>query len=314
MGDEKDKNGVYGKFRLQNLRKLFKTTCRRGLQQIKVNSDKTFDGDVISLFTGHITPNNPLAEVYEAVEDDSHDSYIRKIYQGLIPYLSIYPTETKAFKEQEYLEMEEKIETLEEQSKLKDVEHQRDMDEKDKKIAELEQKLVETQDTVKLIQKKTDKSHIRETIKQHFRKNQRVKILQRSNTPDDTMKCFVIEDLAYQYAIKEGFEDSEKTINKYINKAIVQCSLHPKIIEKMYGDGTSYDREMTENMQVNSLFYSIYEKIKQYEDILPIIQNNEEEFKSIFFKHIRLSEYNLNEITAEDENKIIENVIMEYIS
>lgn len=142
MGGEKDKNGIFGKFRLQNLRKLFKTTCRRGLQEIKVNSDKTFDGDVISLFTGHITPNNPLADVYEAVEDDSHDSYIRKIYQALIPYLSIYPTETKAFKEKEYLEMEEKIESLEELSKLKDVEYKRDLDEKDKELACLENNLI----------------------------------------------------------------------------------------------------------------------------------------------------------------------------
>ena len=312
MGDEKDKNGVYGKFRLQNLRKLFKTTCRRGLQQIKVNSDKTFDGDVISLFTGHITPNNPLAEVYEAVEDDSHDSYIRKIYQGLIPYLSIYPTETKAFKEQEYLEMEEKIETLEEQSKLKDVEHQRDMDEKDKKIAELEQKLVETQDTVKLIQKKTDKSHIRETIKQHFRKNQRVKILQRSNTPDDTMKCFVIEDLAYQYAIKEGFEDSEETINKYINKAIIQSNLHPELVDEMIENGTSYDREMTENRHINVLFDNFCEYLKTQGDIWEMI-DDESKLKNIFFKYMHTANYDISEISDDDMNKISENVLMEYI-
>ena len=110
MGGEKDKNGLYSKFRLQNLRKLFKTTCRRNISkaQSKVKSDETFDGDIVSLFTGHITPNNPLAHIYEAVPDDSPNSYIRLSYQELIPYLKIVnDTIVKDFKTENYKEWEE---------------------------------------------------------------------------------------------------------------------------------------------------------------------------------------------------------------
>ena len=129
LGGEKDKNGLFIKFRLHNLRKLFKTTCRRNISSIQVQSDKTYDGDVISLFTGHTTPNNPLSYVYEAVEDDSHDSHIRKIYQALIPYLSIQPTEVKDVKTEQYQKLEEQNEALRKQLEIQNVTTQREMDE-----------------------------------------------------------------------------------------------------------------------------------------------------------------------------------------
>lgn len=142
LGGEKDRNGVYVKFRLHNLRKLFKTTCRRNISSIQVQSDKTYEGDVISLFTGHATPNNPLAYVYEAVEDDSHDSHIRKVYQALIPYLSIQPTDVKDVKTKQYQELEKKNELLKKQFEAEKIRMQREMDEQkrvyEEKISSLE--------------------------------------------------------------------------------------------------------------------------------------------------------------------------------
>lgn len=158
LGGEKDKNGVFIKFRLHNLRKLFKTTCRRNISSIHVQSDKTYDGDVISLFTGHTTPNNPLGYVYEAVEDDSHDSHIRKVYQALIPYLSIQPTEVKDVKTEQYQKLEEKNEALEKQLEIQSVNMQRDMDEKDKEIAELKAQLQQTTKIVEDIDNKIEQS------------------------------------------------------------------------------------------------------------------------------------------------------------
>ena len=142
LGGEKDKNGVFTKFRLHNLRKLFKTTCRRNISSIHVQSDKTYEGDIISLFTGHTTPNNPLGYVYEAVEDDSHDSHVRKVYQALIPYLSIQPTEIKDVKTEQYLKLEEKNEALEKQLEIQNINMQREIDEQkneyEQKIRDLE--------------------------------------------------------------------------------------------------------------------------------------------------------------------------------
>jgi len=86
----KDKNGVYGKFRAHNLRKLFSTTCRKNITNIVVKNDKYTELDAISIFTGHTPPNMNNSEVYDAVDDeDSHDNYLRKTYEALIPYLTI---------------------------------------------------------------------------------------------------------------------------------------------------------------------------------------------------------------------------------
>ena len=137
-------------------------------------------------------------------------------------------------------------------------------------------------------------------------------ILQRSNTHNNILKCFAIEDLAYQYALKEGFEDSEESIDKYIKKAIVQCNLHPEIIEDMREKGTSYDKEMIENRHITVLFDKFYEYLKTQSDIWEMI-DDENKLKNIFFKYIRTSNYDVSEINSEDMNKISEDILMEYI-
>lgn len=87
----KDKNGVYGKFRSHNLRKLFSTTCRKNITKIVANKDKFSELDIISIFTGHTPPNMNNSEVYDAVDDmDTNDNHLRQTYESLIPYLSIH--------------------------------------------------------------------------------------------------------------------------------------------------------------------------------------------------------------------------------
>jgi integrase len=86
----KDKNGLYGKFRGHNLRKLFSSSCRRNITNVVVKADKYSELDVVSIFTGHTPPNMSNSEVYDAVDsEDSFDSYLRKNYESLIPYLTI---------------------------------------------------------------------------------------------------------------------------------------------------------------------------------------------------------------------------------
>jgi integrase len=96
----RDKNGLFGKFRGHNLRKLFSTTCRQNITNVVVKADKYSELDVISIFTGHTPPNMSNSEVYDAVDsEDSFDSYLRKNYEALIPYLTIdkntYPVDNK---------------------------------------------------------------------------------------------------------------------------------------------------------------------------------------------------------------------------
>ena len=129
LGGEQDKNGKYIKFRAHALRKLFKTTCRRNITNVVVNSDKTTEIDIVNIFTGHSSDNEPIARVYEAIEDDNPDSYLRKVYTALTPYLSIKEVEIKDFKTSQYRELEDKNKALEKQLELKSVEMQRELDE-----------------------------------------------------------------------------------------------------------------------------------------------------------------------------------------
>ena len=142
LGDKEDKNGKYCRFRSHSLRKLFSTTCRRNLTQVVVNSDKTSEVDIISIFTGHVPPNESNSKVYEAIESDSHDSYLRKTYLALSPYLSIKDIEVKDIKTQQYKDLEEQNEALRQQLEAQAVSMQREMDEQkeqyEKKIRHIE--------------------------------------------------------------------------------------------------------------------------------------------------------------------------------
>ena len=86
----KDKNGLYGKFRGHNLRKLFSTTCRRNITNVVIKADKYSELDVVSIFMGHVPLNMNNSEVYDAVDDiDGDENYLRMTYEALVPYLSI---------------------------------------------------------------------------------------------------------------------------------------------------------------------------------------------------------------------------------
>lgn len=142
LGGKLDKNGKYSRFRSHSLRKLFTTTCRRNLTQVVVNSDKTSEVYIVSIFTGHIPPNESNSRVYEAIESDSHDSYLRKTYLALSPFLSIKEIEVKDFKTQQYKDLEEQNEALRQQLEAQAVSMQREMDEQkeqyEKKIRHIE--------------------------------------------------------------------------------------------------------------------------------------------------------------------------------
>jgi len=191
LGNKKDKNGIYGKFRKHSMRKLFSTTCRKNMLNITINSDKTTEIGIVSIFTGHVPPNESNSKVYEAIPDDSEDSYLREIYFKLVPYLSIKDTEVHHINSKEVTELTEKIEILETENQQKDVLHQREMEEKDKQIAELKQlvsqtqeQMAETNKAVEELKLKRKQPDIRKTINDYFYENYRDDILQNEYDKD----------------------------------------------------------------------------------------------------------------------------------
>ena len=264
MGGKMDRNGVFGKFRIHNLRSLFKTTCKRNLYKVNVDSDMPFDGDVVNLFTGH-SSNNAHADVYEAVPEDSTDSYVRKVYEGLIPYLSISrPAEVRSYSTKEYLEVEEYKKEVEEKFKTQEINYQRDMDNKDKEIENLKQQLAnqdqQYKETIAQIKTSVDSqvADIRDEMNANLRfleahKTGRKlhemvnfnfeidfaikKYYQKHNdfnheNIDEVMKKRALCKLAYDEAIKDenNFENTDDYIETLFEIVNVRCKRKPALI------------------------------------------------------------------------------------
>lgn len=329
LGDEKDKNGVYGKFRKHSMRKLFSTTCRKNMLNISLNSDKTTEMDVVSIFTGHVPPNESNSKAYEAIPDDSEDSYLREIYFKLVPYLSIKDTEVHHLNSKEVIEVTDKIEILETQNQQKDIEHQREMEEKDKEIAELKRKIAETQAQVVQTNKafeeltlKRDRLDIRNIIQDHFNDNYRDTILQKEYEKDGEQsiglkKCVVICEIAWEIALENesNFKETDDFLDSLIRQAIAKCSFNPKMIIPKYNEIHERNIQLHD---INGTIYNIVADVitilASHEDVWDMVKNDQKTLKTAIINHIHTSNYDIDNITLEDEQKIAEEVSMEYLA
>ena len=311
MGNKRDKNGHYGKFRMHNLRSLFSTTCRRNVPNLNVQSDETYEGDIVSLFTGHVTILNPLSYAYDAVPQDNPNSYIRKTYQELIPFLSIRPMKVTDYKPQQVKEMEEKIEGMEEQQKAQAVE----LDRKDKLIENLQKQLEqaqtdieETKDMVSSsIDSKRSSRRIRRVIRDYYFDNH-----EHHSSKIDTATW----ELAYQLAIEDltKFNGSDDNIQSFINKAIVKLKFNPDLIDEMYNN---CKKDAEESYLESEFLFNTYRRIIVYltkVDVWDMVKDNEKEFKQAIADYLLLNDYNNGDLSDEKIIEISESVVLEFIS
>lgn len=311
MGNNRDKNGHYGKFRMHNLRSLFSTTCRRNIPNINVQSDDTYEGDIVSLFTGHITPNNPLAYAYDAVPRDNPDSYVRKTYQELIPYLSIRPMKVTDYKPQQVKEMEAKLEEMEKQQTAQAVESDR----KDKLIEDLQKQLKQAQSDIKETNDRLSSSI------DSKKSSKRIKRLIRDYYCDTHESPLSREDvatweLAYQLAMEDmsNFNGSDDNIQSYINKAMVKLKFNPNLIDEIYDKGKV---EAEETYLESEFLFKTYRRIIPYLDkmgVWDMVKDNEKDFRQAVADYLLLNEYIHKELSEEDIAEISEGVMMEFFS
>ena len=273
LGGRKDKNGVFGRVRTHSVRKLFSTTVRRNLTQIVVNSDKTSEIDIVSIFTGHVPPNESNSKVYEAIEDDSHDSYLRKVYTALVPYLSIQNVEVKDVKTQQYKNLEEQNEALKKQLEAQAVSMQREMDRQkeqyEKKIQQIESVNSALSTQVTDIQKQIDTiNHLNDItrIQDYIADNDLVKKYSLASKIVDLYKEDMEKGIAsvdnsymdtlitraYNHSIYEG-ENEFITHEEYIETD----ELYEKLRDEIFGDynallqGTNIQVSDLQNKKIN---------------------------------------------------------------
>ena len=310
MGGEKSRNDIYAKFVIKNLRTLFKSTCQEALQFININAEKTVQLNVIDLFLGH-KEKSAVAYAYETLPKDSHDSYLRKVYEQLVESLSIRDTEVKVFKGEEYKKLEAKLE------------------EKDKELEELKHMMSQTQEQVaetnKVVENfivKRDRTDIRKTITNYFYNNYRDDIIKKEfdkegNESIGIKKCTVICELAYESALEDEskFTGTNENLDSLIKRAIAKCSFNPDMILP------KYDEIHAKNIQIQdsdaTIMYIILDVIGiigNHEDIWEMVKEDQKTLKDTIIKHIQNSNYDINNITEDDEKTIAEDVIMEYLS
>lgn len=314
LGEGKDVNGKYSKFRKHSLRKLFSSTYRKNITKVLVNADKTSEIDILSIFTGHVPPIESNSKVYEAIPEDSFESYLRQTYFGLIPYLSIKPTEVRVVSSREAKNFDDKINALEEESRMKDVQYQRELEEKDKEINNLKRQLAQTINKVEetsnaLERQKLKKNvpNITNAISTHYRKY---------FEKDDAKLNSLIIHLAVDYAIanKNEFEFSEDYLNSLIKRMMIKTSLSKYSIEEQLAElGIEETSEMNSPILQESInsFISFLENNNELMGILGEV--NYSELENLIKIHVINHNINLSNLSDEDKLEIIGSVLMDYI-
>ena len=280
MGNKMDKNGKYGRFRSHSLRKLFSTTIRRNITQVVINSDKTSEIDIVSIFTGHVPPNESNARVYEAIESDSHDSYLRKTYTALVPYLSIQEIEVKDLKTQQYKDLEEQNEALKQQLESQAVSMQREMDEQreqyEKKIRHIESVNSALSTQVTGIQKQIDDMTNESNVRRILDYIADDELVNKHNLADKVIELY-----------RRDFEENKPIIvvNSYIDTLVTRA------YNEMYGNKRTESRRVGAEKQKDKDYLKMKRKVKN-------------------IKRAYLTSHNL--IITEAQEKELDEVLEEY--
>lgn len=314
LGEGKDVNGKYGKFRKHSLRKLFSSTYRKNITKVLVNADKTSEIDILSIFTGHVPPNESNSKVYEAIPEDSYESYLKQTYFGLIPYLSIKPTEVRVVSSREAKNFHDKINALEEESRMKDVQYQRELEEKDKEINNLKRQLAqtinkveETYNALKMQKLKKNIPNITNAISTHYNEY---------FEKDDAKLNSLIIHLAVDYAIenKNEFEFSEDYLNSLIKKMMIKTSLSKYSIEEQLAELGIADTSEMNNPILQESINSLISFIENNNELMDILgEFNYSELGNLIKIHVINHNIDLTNLSDEDKLEIIESVLLDYI-
>lgn len=313
LGEEKDINGKYGKFRKHSLRKLFSSTYRKNITKIFVNADKTSEMDILSIFTGHVPPNESNSKVYEAIPEDSHESYLRQTYFALIPYLSIKPTEVRVVNSKEAKNFDDKINALKKESRLKDVQYQRELEEKDKEIATLKRQLVQTINKVE----ETSNAMAKLTINKTFNniKNAILEYYDEHYCDDELLKVLVTH-LAIEYAMdnKSEFDFSDDYLASLIKKIKIKIFLSKYSVEEQIFKLGIEDKVNGKNSWLNSLIDELIDRIENNAVVMDIMEEiDHDDLRNTLRIYLLNSHQDIEEPSEDEKLKIIENVLLEYV-
>ena len=241
---------------------------------------------------------------------------LREIYFKLVPYLSIKDTEVHHINSKEVIELTDKIEILENQNQQQNINHQREMDEKDKEIAELKAQLKQTNETVKetketldLITKEKTYNSIYKSINNYVMDN-----FLYDNPKEEELVVLLATDYAVSH--KDQFDYSGDYIKKIIRRVDLQIEMDGRLIDDQLNSYFSiYNNSVGAELQLKiqdvlTKIWSSKTMMKKFfhsEDSI----NHEDLVKLEDLIENELSKYG-DELSDEDINNIILDVAMQY--
>ena len=232
----------------------------------------------------------------------------------LIPYLSIKPTEVRVIDSMGAKTFDDKINALEEESRMKDVQYQRELEEKDKEINNLKRQLAqtinkveETSNAMERLKLKKNTQNITNAISTHYNEYFR--------KGDGKLTSLIIH-LSVEYAMenKKEFEFSESYLDSLIKKMMIKSSLSNYSIEEQLAElGIESGSKMDSPLLQESI-NSIISFIEDNNELMGILgEVNYPELENIIKIHVINSKYDLNNLSDEDRLGIVESVLMDYI-
>ena len=278
--------------------------CRKFFSTIVSNNC----GDIraCALLEGHSDglPNDK-SYIKKSVEDIK-EIYINNIHDAL----SLNNVETKIVTNKETEELNKKV--SEADKKIEALTNQNA--EKDRQIEELTQLINQTQEQVDNLTSIRKRSNIEKIILDYFDDNYRENILNEEDSSIGRKKCFIICKLAYELAIEEesNFRDDEEYLNSLIRKSIVKYTMNPNIELFDKKELTSDELELVNKYMTLQL--ELFGLIKSNDTLWNMVKDDQIKLRNIIVHIIKKNIDNVEFLTDEDKDSMIQETLMEYLT
>lgn len=184
-----------------------------------------------------------------------------------------------------------------------------------KELAELKQQINQTQEQVNNLTFNRNRSNIEKTVYDYFNANFKEDILEKEeNLSTGRNKCFILCKLAYELAIDDesNFRDNDKYLNSLIQKAIVKYTIDPNI--KLFDKETLNHDELELVNKYFPLQLDLFERIQSNSTLWDMVKDDQITLKNVIIHIIKMNLDNIDNLTDEDKDNMIQDIMMEYLS
>ncbi|PWB87895.1 tyrosine-type recombinase/integrase [Methanobrevibacter thaueri] len=280
-------------------------TCRKYF--ISTVAKNCGDIRVCALLEGHSDglPNDK-SYVKKKVKEIK-EIYINNIHDAL----SLDNVETKIVTNKETEELNKKV--SEADKKIEALTNQNA--EKDKKIEELTKLINQTQEQVDNLSFNRNRSNIQKIIFEYFDNNYKENILnQEEDVSIGRKKCSILCKLAYEFAIENesNFRNDDVYLNSLIQKSIVKYTLNPEI--ELFDKKELTPDEVEFVTKHLTLQFELFELIKSNDTLWNMVKDDEVTLNNIILYIIKKNKDNIDNLTDEDKDNMVQDVLMEYLT